>query len=544
MGELPWWQEGVVYQVYPRSFKDSNGDGLGDLKGITEKLGYLSDTLGVDAVWISPFYPSPMKDFGYDISDYAGVDPLFGTPEDFDVLVEGAHRRGLKVILDYVPSHTSDEHPWFLESRSSRDNPKRDWYVWRDAKPDGSPPNNWLEETGGPVWEFDERTEQYYLHSHYASQPDLDWRNPVVRGAMFGVLRFWLDRGVDGFRIDVAHMLMKDPDLRDNPPNPNPRPNPYDRQHPNFHSQLHVHDRQHPDLHGVYREIRKLLGSYGEDKVMIGEIEISPWETWTPYYGERLDEFQMPFNFRLIETPWEAEAVRAFVDSFEGALPEGAWPNYVLGNHDRPRLATRYGRAQARVAAMLLLTLRGTPTLYQGDELGAQDADIPPEKMRDPLGRDPTRTPMQWDTSPNAGFCPEGALPWLPLPPDHRETNVASQLADPYSLLNLYRRLLSYRRVTPALSAGTYQAVDAGTPSCYVFLRETEKKNVLVALNFSPEEQRVHLPNLPPGEIVLSTYLDREQDFDPGKLVLRGDEGVIVELPGGEALLTVEGRPG
>jgi alpha-glucosidase len=481
-----------------------------------------------------------MADFGYDVADYTGVDPLFGSLEDFDRLVEEAHGRGIKVLLDFVPNHSSDEHPWFVESRSSWENPKRDWYIWRDAKPDGtpegSPPNNWVEETGGPVWEWDERTEQYYLHSHFTSQPDLNWRNPAVREAMLDALRFWLDRGVDGFRIDVAHMIMKDPELRDNPPNPDPKPNPHDRQHSNFHSQLHVHDRQHPDLHGVYREIRKLLGSYGEDKVMIGEIEISSWESWTLYYGAELDEFQMPFNFQLIETPWEAGAVRAFVDAFEAALPEGAWPNYVLGNHDRPRIATRYGLGQARVAQMLLLTLCGTPTLYQGDELGMRDADIPLEKMQDLLGRDPTRTPMQWDASENAGFSSEGVEPWLPLADDYAKVNVEAQENDPSSMLALFRRLIALRRETPALAAGSYRSLDASDEEVFAYLREHEGEQILVALNFGPEPRTLDLSaasSAIAGEVLCSTGMDRVgEEVDLSRLELRGDEGCLVRLGG------------
>ncbi len=521
----------MIYQVYPRSFKDASGDGVGDLAGVIEKLDYLSGTLGVDALWLSPFYPSPMKDFGYDITDFAGVDPLFGTLEDFDKLLGEAHRKGLRIILDYVPNHTSDEHPWFRESRSSRDDPKRDWYVWRDPKPDGSPPNNWIEETGGSVWEWDEATGQYYLHSHYKEQPDLNWRNTEVREAMLGVLRFWLDLGVDGFRIDVPHMIMKDPDLRDNPPNPNHTPRLYEKQHPNFHSQMHVHDRQHPDLHSIYREIRRLVDSYGDDRVLIGEIEIAPWERWVLYYGEDLDEFHIPFNFELVETPWTAEAVRSFVDSFEAALPKGAWPNYVLGNHDLPRPASRYGKERARVAAMLLLTLRGTPTLYYGDELGMQDVAIPPEEVRDRLDRDPARTPMLWDSKPRSGFSPPGARPpWLPLAPDHEEINVESQLPDPGSTLNLYRRLLACRKASPALLRGTYRAIDAGTEGCFVFLRETGAQRLLVALNFRSEERFVGLPTQASGTFVLSTSLDREGPVDPKGIILRADEGVIVEL--------------
>ena len=388
-GPIEWWQTGVIYHIYLRSFKDTSGDGVGDLRGIIEQLDYLGETLGVDALWVSPFYPSPQKDFGYDISDFTAVDPLFGDLATFDALVGQMHRRALKLIIDYVPNHTSDQHPWFTKSRASRDNPKRGWYVWADPKPDGSPPNNWTSETGGSAWAWDATTAQYYLHSHYPEQPDLNWRNPAVKAAMFDVLRFWLERGVDGFRIDVAHMIMKDPALRDNPPNPEGVPNPFDRQHPDFSAQRHVHDRRHPDLHAVYREMRALLDAYSGERprMAIGEIEVMPWDDWIAYFGAELDELHLPFNFGLIETPWTASAIRASVDALERALPAGAWPNYGLGNHDRARLASREGPEQARVAAMLLLTLRGTPTLYYGDELGMADAPIPPALWHDSLGR-------------------------------------------------------------------------------------------------------------------------------------------------------------
>jgi len=532
-----WWQTGVIYQIYPRSFKDTTGNGVGDLAGIIEQLDYLSDTLGVDAIWLSPFYPSPMADFGYDVSDYTDVHPLFGDLATFDELVEQAHRRGLRIIVDFVPNHTSDQHPWFLESRASRDNPKRDWYVWADPKPDGSPPNNWLSVFGGSAWEWDERTGQYYLHSFLKEQPDLNWRNPAVKAAMFEVMRFWLERGVDGFRIDVVHYIMKDPQMRDNPPNPNPR---WYRTMGDYHTQLHLYDKGHPDVHAVLRELRQLLDEYSIERprVAIGEIHIFDWEKWASYYGEHLDELHMPFNFALLTVSWQAKAVRAVVDSVEAVLPPGAWPNYVLGNHDEARLASRYGRAQARIAAMLLLTLRGTPTLYYGDEIGMINVDIPPERQQDPFGlrvpgagRDPCRTPMQWSPAPNAGFSPPDTPElWLPLAPDYEEVNVECQLADPKSLLNLYRRLLAYRRARPALQWGDYRPIDGTPDDCYVYERRAEGQHILVALNFSAQEQRVCLPDLGAGRIVLSTHLDREGAANLAELVLRADEGLIVEM--------------
>jgi glycosidase len=398
-----WWQRGIIYQIYPRSFQDVNGDGTGDLAGIIRRLDYLSDTLGVDAIWLSPFYPSPMADFGYDVSNYVDVHPVFGDLPIFDRLVDEAHRRGLAVIIDFVPNHSSDQHPWFLESRSSRDNPRRDWYVWADAEPDGSPPNNWLSVFGGGAWEWDEATGQYYLHSFLKEQPDLNWRNPEVKQAMLDVLRFWLDRGVDGFRIDVAHLIMKDPELRDNPPNPNPpAPGAPFRE---YDTQLHLYDKGHADVHAAFRDIRKLLDEYSVERprMAVGEIHEFDWPVWAGYYGEKLDELHLPFNFALIFGAWTAASVRAIVDGLEAALPAGAWPDYVLGNHDVHRIATRVGPQQARLAMMLLLTLRGTPTLYYGDEIGMQDVEVPPDMVQDPfeknvpglgLGRDPERTPM------------------------------------------------------------------------------------------------------------------------------------------------------
>lgn len=535
----PWWEHGIIYQIYPRSFQDSNRDGVGDLAGILRRLDYLRSTLGVDVIWLSPFYPSPMADFGYDVCNYVDVDPIFGDLATFDELVRESHQRGLKVIVDFVPNHTSGQHPWFLEARSSRDNPKREWYVWADAKPGGSPPNNWLSVFGGPAWEWDEATGQYYLHSFLKEQPDLNWRNPAVKDAMLDVLRFWLERGVDGFRIDVANFIMKDPELRDNPPNPTP---PLVALHGReYEVQLHLYDKAHPDVHGVFREIRRLLDQYGEPhpRMAVGEIYEFDWPVWASYYGGQLDELNMPFNFALLGVPWTAAEVRMVVDATEAAVPPGGWPNYVLGNHDRHRVASRVGSEQARVAMMLLLTLRGTPTLYYGDEIEMHDVPIPPELVQDPwerhepgigVGRDPERTPMQWDAGPNAGFCSDGVVPWLPVADDYRQMNVAVEREDPCSMLSLTRALIRLRRGSAALIGGHYRPVDDVPEACFVYLRQTEEERCLMALNFSAVDQEVALSELGNGSILLSTFLDRKGRVDLKALQLRPNEGCIVAL--------------
>ncbi|HEV2128020.1 MAG TPA: alpha-amylase family glycosyl hydrolase, partial [Thermomicrobiales bacterium] len=357
-----WWQAGVIYQVYPRSFQDTDGDGVGDLPGIIERLDYLAG-LGIDAIWVSPFYPSPMKDFGYDISDYRGVDPLFGTMEDAKRLIREAHDRDLKVIIDYVPNHTSDQHSWFIESRSSRDNPKRDWYIWHDPAEDGGVPNNWLSEFGGNAWEWDEQTEQYYLHSFLKAQPDLNWRNTDVRREMMDVLRFWLGLGVDGFRIDVLWKVIKDDQFRDNPPNPN-----YDPDLPQSEKHLRVYSENRPEVHDVAALMRDTMEEYGH-RVLVGEIYLDLDEL-VSYYGENREGVHLPFNFSLILHPWDAAKVKDLILRYEDQLKKGMWPNWVLGNHDQSRLVSRIGAEQAPIAAMLLLTLRGTPTIYYGEEIG------------------------------------------------------------------------------------------------------------------------------------------------------------------------------
>ena len=533
MSKALWWQTGIIYQIYPRSFQDSNGDGVGDLPGILARLDYVV-SLGVDAVWLSPIFPSPMADFGYDIADYTGIHPLFGTLADFDRLLAEAHRRGLKVILDLVPNHTSDQHPWFLESRAARDNPKRDWYIWRDPAPDGGRPNNWLSFFGGPAWTYDEATGQYYLHQFLSEQPELNYRNPAVLQAMLDVMRFWLDRGVDGFRVDVIWLMAKDPLFRDEPPNPDYRPG-----QPIHDSLVHLYTADLPEVHDLVRAMRGVLDEYDE-RMMVGEIYL-PYDRLAQYYGPSLEECHLPFNFRLISSQWEAGTIRALVNSYEASLPSAGWPNWVLGNHDQSRIASRVGRDQARVAAMLLLTLRGTPTCYYGDEIGMLDVAIPYAKMRDPQGlnqpdvvgasRDPERTPMQWDAGPNAGFCPPGVEPWLPLADDYAAVNVAAQDGDPRSMLSLFRQLTALRRALPALSVGQYRAVDAGTPQVVAYERAAGAERYLVALNFSAEPEFVVLDtDAVQAEVVLSTHLDRTGVEALTNLQLRANEGIVLRL--------------
>jgi alpha-glucosidase len=518
-----WWQAGVIYQIYPRSFQDSNGDGIGDLRGITQRLPYLVD-LGIDAIWLTPIFPSPMADFGYDISDYTGIDPLFGDLDDFDALLAAAHAHGIKVILDLVPNHTSNRHPWFLESRASRGSRKRDWYIWRDCAANGGPPNNWLSAFGGSAWEYDGATGQYYYHAFLAAQPDLNWRNPAVRAAIYEVMRFWFRRGVDGFRVDVVWHLIKDDAFRDNPPNAGFHPT-----DPPHHRLVPLYTTDRPEVHDVIAEMRRVADEFS-DRVLIGEIYL-PLERLVAYYGRDLAGMHLPFNFSLLSTSWDAASIARLIAEYEAALPAGGWPNWVLGNHDRPRIASRVGPEQARIAAMLLLTLRGTPTVYYGDEIAMQEAAIAPDQFRDPLGktvpglgRDGCRTPMQWDSTAHAGFS--SVAPWLSLglPQD----NVLAQRSDATSLYRLYRRLIELRRKRPALSLGGYGSVRA-EGNLLVFTREHGRERLLVALNFGGRPV-----SLPSGECVgrllVSTAADRAGEPVRGSLTLRANEGAIVEL--------------
>lgn len=491
----PWWKHAVVYQIYPRSFQDSNGDGVGDLEGIRRRLGYIS-SLGVDAIWLSPIYVSPMVDFGYDVADYRDIDRSYGTLEEFDLLLEEAHRIGLRVILDLVPNHTSDQHPWFIESRRSRDSAKRDWYVWRDPAPDGALPNNWLSAHGGKAWSYDETTEQYYLHSFQPEMPELNWENQQVRNEIYDVMRFWLDRGVDGFRVDVILRLAKDRELRDEPTNPAYRPG----LDPEYLSLLHVHTRDVTHVHEFVREFRDVIDEY-DDRLLIGETYL-PVDRLMRYYGDN-DEVHLPFNFGLITEPFTASAIREYIRSYLDALPAGAWPNWVIGNHDNGRIAAgeRAGSQGAAVAAVLLCTLPGTITLYYGDEIGMDNGEFSPETMKDNLGlnnigtalsRDRGRTPMQWNAGPTGGFTTGEA--WLPVNPDTDRCNVVDQTDDGTSLLNLYRRLIAFRRYRPEIVWGRARIVDV--------------KEEIVAYEIGDPPQLVLL-NLSNRSISLSRYEGR-----------------------------------
>ncbi len=535
-GEVHWWQSGIIYQIYPLSFQDTNGDGYGDLEGIISRLDYLAG-LGIDAIWLSPIFPSPLHDCGYDVADYLDVGAVFGTLDDLDRLLDAAHTRGLRVMLDLVPNHTSDEHAWFQESRSSRDNPKRDWYIWSDPAADGGAPNNWDSYFGGPAWTLDEQTGQYYLHQFDTHQPELNYRHPEVLPAMLAVMRFWLDRGVDGFRVDVLAFLLKDAQLRDEPENPD-----WDGRSPE-HRLLHVHTRDVEGVHEIVREMRSVVDEYPE-RFMVGEIYL-PFVELARYYGEKLDECHFPCNFELIEIAgWSAARVRRSIEDFESTLPQGAWPNWVTGNHDRHRTASRVGRAQARVAMMLLLTLRGTPTVYYGEELGMENGHIPADRARDPLAhnlpqysqhlsRDQVRTPMQWAPLAHGGFTSEDCLPWLPVGEDYIERNVEVQSRSPRSPLSLFKSLTGLRRKERALSVGAYASVQTPEESEVLsYLRTHESRRILVCLNFWSAAQTLDLSDASlSGEILLSTGLNRLGEVDLRRLIIEGDEGLIIALP-------------
>ena len=518
MTGTPWWRGGVIYQVYPRSFQDSDGDGVGDLAGIAARLDHIA-ALGVDALWLSPIFPSPMADFGYDVADYCDVDPLFGDLAAFDRLLDAVHARGLKLLLDFVPNHTSTAHPWFVESRSSRSNPKRDWYIWRDPAPGRGPPNNWVSDMGGPAWAFDAATGQYYLHTFLTEQADLDWRNPAVAAAMMDVMRFWLDRGVDGFRIDVLWHIVKAAGLPDNPANPDWREGMAEKL-----TLLQQHSTDQPEAHAFAAEMRALADQYGE-RLLVGEIFL-PRERLMRWYGSaERGGVHLPFNFELIENPWDRDTLARLIAEYDAGIPEHGWPNWVIGSHDAPRIAARIGEAQARVAAMLLLSLRGTPTLYQGDELGIGTVDIPPDRIRDPqdlrqpgqgLGRDRSRTPMAWDAGPYAGFS--SVEPWLPLHADWPTRNVAAQTADRGSMMWLYRDLLALRRAEPALALGRMRVLDA--PAGVLALERRHEGRVLrVLLNMTAAPVACPWEGAP----LLSTLAG-----DPEAGWLRADEGLIL----------------
>ena len=529
--EPDWWKPAVVYQVYPRSWQDASGDGVGDLAGIASRLDHLVE-LGVDVLWISPFYPSPMADFGYDVADYTGVDPLFGTMADFDALLAAVHARGLKLLMDFVPNHSSSKHPWFVESASSRESAKRDWYLWRDAAPDGGPPNNWKSSSGGSAWAWHESTGQYYMHQFLPAQPDLNWRNPAVREAMLGAMRFWFDKGVDGFRLDVVYHCVVDDEFRDDPENPDFDPD----TEPSFAAVVPTHSTDRPEIMELGIDPMRDLADGCGNRLLIGEIYLPP-EKLVRYYGRTPESgVQLPFNFQLIFAEWRAEPLAALIRRYESLIPEGEWPNWVLGNHDQGRIASRVGAERARLAAMLLLTLRGTPTIYQGDELGMTDVPIPPDRVRDPWeinmpglgeGRDPVRTPMRWDGSPNGGFCPDDVESWLPMGEDVDTVNVAAETRDPGSMLELHRALLALRRERRSLSIGDYGLVES-QGDALVFERIAGDERTFVALNLGEAPCRVRAPGA--GRVVLSARPRRDGSAIEAELELAPHDGIVVAL--------------
>jgi alpha-glucosidase len=476
--QRPWWRESVVYQIYPRSFADANGDGVGDLNGITDRLDHLDD-LGVDAVWLSPIFRSPMKDFGYDVADYCSVDPVFGTDDDLDRLIAGLHSRGMRLLLDWVPNHTSDQHPWFVESRSSRSNPRRDWYVWRDPAPDGGPPNNWRAAFKGvPAWTFDDATGQYYLHLFLAEQPDLNWSNPEVEAAMHDTLRHWLDRGVDGFRADVVHLIGKGSVLADLPELTDGVPN------------APVVMIDEPFTHELLRRIRSLLDGYAHDPMMVGEVYLLRPGQAVTYLGDN-DELHLSFDFRPVHATWDAEAMRRTIARSQSEFADPAWPTWVLSNHDQPRHRSRYGsEAAARAAAVISLTMRATPFLYAGEEFGLENAVIPPDRVVDPDGRDGCRAPIPWTPAPDHGW---GDAPWLPFPPEPEHRNAVTLRGEPSSILHLYRSLLRLRRANPELRGGSFTLIDDHGESGDDLVAFRRGDTFVSVCNFSAEQRTTSL---------------------------------------------------
>jgi alpha-glucosidase len=488
-----WWQHAVFYEIYPRSFTDSNNDGVGDLNGITSKIDYLRD-LGVDAIWITPCYPSPQIDFGYDVADYKNIDPMYGTLADFDRMVAEGKKKNLRVILDFVPNHTSDQHPWFLDSKSSRTSQHRDWYVWRDGKGSGQPPNNWISIFGGSAWTLDPTTHQYFYHFFYKQQPDLNWLNPAVEKEMLDTTRWWYERGVSGFRLDAVDALFEDPELRDNPvlPGVNAQGDP--------NTENKYNDKL-PQVHDELQKLRKIADDF--DAVLIGETWTSDIAELDKYYGQGSHELQMPmdFMFTMVNqlSPPEFRRQIAAVDKAHG------WPVFLISNHDIVRSYNRYGDGKnndaiAKVMGAFYLTLRGTPIMYYGEEIGMENNNpIRREDVKDPIGRtgwpkekgrDGERTPMQWSSAANAGFS--NAKPWLPVPPSYQTHNVESERKDPDSVLSLYKKVLALRHTNAALLEGNYIALNENDPNVMSYVRSFKNKSVLVALNMSAAPQKVN----------------------------------------------------
>lgn len=529
----PWWQTSVIYQIYPRSFFDTNNDGIGDLAGIVAKLDYLSD-LGINAVWLSPVNQSPMVDFGYDVSDYRRIDPIFGGQTEFDTLLKEAHRRNIRIIMDLVVNHTSHEHPWFQEARASRDNPRRDWYIWHDGN-QGRPPNNWKAAFGGNAWEWDDRTQQYYLHSFLVQQPDLNWRNADLRKAVMEEMRFWLDKGVDGFRLDVVNFFTKDDRLRNNPLTIGHTPRPYDLQ-------KHVYDRNRPENRDVIRELRQFINRF-DDRVLIGEVYTAPpgdAALSASYLGNGHDALHLAFDFSLLYCRYGARAFRDAVECWYTALPENAWPCNVLSNHDQPRSYSRYGSGnhapqRAKTLAALLLTLKGTPFIYYGEEIGMADGKISKRDLQDPVGkkywplhkgRDRCRTPMQWTAEPQAGFSK--GRPWLPVNPDYADVNVASQYDEPDSVLSFYKHLIALRHAKPALSVGDWTYINNDV-AAMAYYRTTANSRLAVWLNFSRRSKTIKVLNPDRWQVLLGTHKKAGPPLQGFDFDLAPHEALILE---------------
>jgi alpha-glucosidase len=534
MKDYLWWKDGVIYQIYPRSYYDSTGDGIGDIPGIIRKLDYIAD-LGVDAIWLSPIFPSPDADFGYDVRDYFDVDPKFGTMADFERLLEEAHRRAVRVILDLALNHTSEEHPWFQDARQSRVSTYRDHYIWASPKPGGKPPNNWGSVFGGSAWTYDEASGEYYLHLFYPEQPDVNWRNPRVREAMLDVFRFWCDKGVDGFRLDVFNVYYKHASLRDNPRRLIPSP-PYGRM---FDWQEHIYDYDQPEIAPLLAEIRHILDSYPE-RYAVGETFPGDAEAAARYSTP--GQLHAAFNFEFAHCPWSARRFLRAIGRWERLLGAEQWPTYVLGNHDLSRPASRYrvkrNDNRLKVAAAMLLSLRGTPFIYYGDEIGMRDLPIRSKKeVLDPVGRrfwplfkgrDGCRSPMQWTAGRNAGFS-EGR-PWLPVHENYMERNVASQLSDPESILNFYRSLLRLRRKHIALRRGALTLLTRTPRSILAFRRESQEETLFVILNFGDRAVRFTHQDLRPAELgtLFSSSFGEQELITDGGLVLPGNQVIIL----------------
>ncbi len=525
-----WWRDGVLYQIYPRSYMDTNGDGVGDLRGIVARLDHL-EWLGVDGIWLDPIMVSPNDDWGYDVANYVDVDPSLGTLADADLLVEEAAKRGIRVLLDLVPNHTSDRHPWFVDAKSSRTSRHRDWYVWADPKPDGSPPNNWhmAFDPRRPAWTFDDASGQYYLNQFLPSQPDLNWWNEEVRAAFDDILRFWFDRGVAGFRIDVAHSIVKDVMLRDNP-----LATADDHWYVQMMGQRPVYNACRPEVHDVLRRWRKVAESYDPPRVLIGETYVLEPEAFATFYGDG-DELNLAFNFMLLHASFDAKELRVAVEHAESMLPPDAWPVWTGGNHDNHRFPSRWGGddpRKARAAMVMLMGLRGTPFVYYGDEIGMVDTDVDDDRILDPvgkfhgkrMGRDPERTPMHWTSSPGGGFTQPGVEPWLPFG-DYARCNVDDQRDDPDSMLTLTRDLIALRACTPELVRGAYRTLPQSDESRWVWQRGDR---IVVAMNFSDEPTTV--AGITGATVRVSTDRSRDGCTIADDLRLAPWEAVILAL--------------